>query len=486
VSAGQDAKQYEFIELFNSGNTPLQLDGVTFSRGINYTFGPDTNIQPGQYLVLASNAGIFQLRYGFAPFGVFTGSLANEGEPVELLDAIGTPFERVDYKILDPWPALTLGNDKSLSLYSPTNDNTQGANWRWSSQAHGTPGAPNGFVAPGIVVPSVLWTTPGGIIYGEPLTQSHLNATIGGPAIAGSWTYEPPLGTVLNAGYDQTLSVTFTPDDTSQYASATATTLIDVIKAPLTVTADSKIWQKGTAFPTLTATYSGFVNNDTPAGIDTPPVLNTTATESSPEGTYPISATNGIDNNYMMYYVDGAFTVTTKSIPALSWASPAGITYGQPLTAAHLNATVGGGIAGTFEYDPPLGTVLPAGNGQVLNVTFKPTDAANYAQVTTGVTLDVAKAPLTIRAANKVKLLGTDNPPLTATYSGFVNAETSASLDTPVVLSTTATKDSPLGTYPIIVSGASDPNYAITFVNGTLTVTDDARFHKVMLPLLAR
>ena len=59
---------------------------------------------------------------------------------------------------------------------------------------------------------------------GEPLTQAHLNATIGGPAIPGTWTYEPPLGTVLNAGYDQMLSVTFTPNDTDQYASATATT----------------------------------------------------------------------------------------------------------------------------------------------------------------------------------------------------------------------------------------------------------------------
>jgi hypothetical protein len=497
VNVGQDAKLYEFVELYNSGNTPLQLDGVSFSRGISYTFPANTNIGPGEYRVLVANQGIFQGRYPgiFVPGqdGVFTGSLANEGEPLELVDAIGEPFKRVDYKILAPWPALAPGNDKSLSLKDPATDSALPASWSWSTQIHGTPRAPNGFVDPGVLVPSILWTTPATLTYGQPLTASQLNAAMaailinGTPVVpAGTISYSPPLGTVLDAGYDQPLSVTFTPDDPEQYTSATNTVLIDVVKAPLTVTADSKVWQKGTPFPTLTATYSGMVNGDTAAELDSPPVLSTTATESSPEATYPISATNGIDNNYTMFYVDGTFTVTTKSIPVLSWASPAGITYGMPLTAAQLNATVGGGIAGTFEYDPPLGTVLPAGNGQILSVTFTPTDGNTYAQVITSVTLDIAKAPLTIKAANKVKLLGTDNPPLTANYSGFVNAETSTSLDTPVVLSTAATKDSPLGTYPIIASGASDANYAITFVNGTLTVTDDTRFNKVMLPLLAR
>jgi len=38
-------------------------------------------------------------------------------------------------------------------------------------------------------------------------------------------------------------------------------------------------------------------------------------------------------------------------------------------------------------------------------------------------------------------------------------------------LSTTATASSPVGTYAITASGASDANYTISFVNGTLTVT---------------
>src|SRR5438067_11282894 len=62
-------------------------------------------------------------------------------------------------------------------------------------------------------------------------------------------------------------------------------------------------------------------------------------------------------------------------------------------------------------------------------------------------------------------------PVPTASYSGFVNGETAASLDTPVSLSTTATAGSVVGTYPITASAAADANYTISFVAGTLTVT---------------
>jgi hypothetical protein len=52
-----------------------------------------------------------------------------------------------------------------------------------------------------------------------------------------------------------------------------------------------------------------------------------------------------------------------------------------------------------------------------------------------------------------------------------VNGDTAASLATPVAVTTTATLLSPSGTYPIVASGAADPNYTVAFVNGTLTVT---------------
>ena len=488
VPVGQDAKQFEFIELYNRGTTPLQLDRVAFARGITFEFPANRNIQPGEYLVLASNAAVFQSRYGFAPYGVYTGSLANEGESVELLDAVGTAFKRIDYKIIAPWPVLTTTNDKSLSLYSPTTDSTLGANWRWSTQVNGTPGAPNGFVAPGIQTPSVIWTTPTAITYGEPLTAAHLNATVAkvnGEDVAGTFSYNPPLGARPNAGYGQVLTVTFDPTDKTRFAPVTATTLIDVNRAPLTVTADPKVWQVGQPRPELTATYGGLVNGDTPASIDTPPTLGTTATDSSPLGDYPITVADAADANYTMTYVNGTLTVTNKSVPALAWSNPTAISYGAPLGSAQLNASVAGGVAGTFTYSPAAGTVLPAG-AHTLSVTFTPNDTTTYTTVTKNVTINVTKALLTIRADDKYKQVGKANPALTATYSGLVNGDTAASLDTPASLNTSATTDSPVGDYPITVSAAADANYAITFVSGTLTVGTEAASYRVLLPIVQR
>ena len=159
----------------------------------------------------------------------------------------------------------------------------------------------------------------------------------------------------------------------------------------------------------------------------------------------------------------------SKINPVISWSNPAPLVYGTPLSGTQLNATAN--VPGTFAYAPPAGTVLKAGNGQKLIATFTPSDTAHYNGATADVVIDVSKAPLTIKADNKSRPYGQPNPPLTATYTGFVNGDSAASLDSPVVLSTAANGGSPAGSYPITATGAADANYAISFVNGTLTVT---------------
>ncbi len=62
----------------------------------------------------------------------------------------------------------------------------------------------------------------------HPLGSTQLDASAN---VAGSFSYNPAAGTVLNAGSGQTLSVTFTPTDTSDYQSTTATATINVNKA---------------------------------------------------------------------------------------------------------------------------------------------------------------------------------------------------------------------------------------------------------------
>src|SRR5262249_23060981 len=64
-------------------------------------------------------------------------------------------------------------------------------------------------------------------------------------------------------------------------------------------------------------------------------------------------------------------------------------------------------------------------------------------------------------------------PALTASYRGFVNGDSSASLTTQPTLATTATAASHVAgnPYGITASGAADSDYTIAYVPGTLTVT---------------
>ena len=81
------------------------------------------------------------------------------------------------------------------------------------------------------------------------------------------------------------------------------------------------------------------------------------------------------------------------------------------------------------------------------------------------------KAPLIATAEPKVRKVGSVNPPLTVSYSGFVNGEDERVLDTPPTTSTAADANSPAGTYAITIGGGSDDSYAFTYVNSTLTVS---------------
>jgi hypothetical protein len=85
--------------------------------------------------------------------------------------------------------------------------------------------------APAQVTPTITWSVPAAITFGSALSSTQLDATANVP---GTFVYSPAAGTVLQAGAGQTLSVTFTPADTTNYTTATATTTITVNAAQAT------------------------------------------------------------------------------------------------------------------------------------------------------------------------------------------------------------------------------------------------------------
>jgi len=88
--------------------------------------------------------------------------------------------------------------------------------------------------------PTITWAPPAAITYGTALSATQLNAT---SSVAGSFSYSPALGTVLTAG-SQTLNLTFTPTDTTDYSTATSSVGLTVNKATPVIT-----WTTPAAIP---------------------------------------------------------------------------------------------------------------------------------------------------------------------------------------------------------------------------------------------
>jgi hypothetical protein len=77
--------------------------------------------------------------------------------------------------------------------------------------------------------PTVTWHTPAPITYGTKLSATQLNATASANSLPlpGTFSYTPPAGTVLAPG-SQTLSVTFTPTDSTDYTTVSKSVTISV------------------------------------------------------------------------------------------------------------------------------------------------------------------------------------------------------------------------------------------------------------------
>lgn len=93
----------------------------------------------------------------------------------------------------------------------------------------------------------------------------------------------------------------------------------------------------------------------------------------------------------------------------------------------------------------------------------------------TEVSYTISKAPLTVIAENVERPYGSEEQDLTVSYFGFKNGEDESVLTKPVSISTTAKKDSPVGTYPIVPFGGLADNYDLSYERGVLTIVKAAQ-----------
>ena len=138
--------QFEFLELTNVTNQPLDLTGCHFTDGIEFTFTGSavTLLQPGASVLVVANSAAFQVRYGAALAPKIAGIFANgsnlrdSGETITLVDNNGVIIFSVSYGDRAPWPSNADGSGSSLVLQGT--DEANSANWR-SSLGPAQPGA---------------------------------------------------------------------------------------------------------------------------------------------------------------------------------------------------------------------------------------------------------------------------------------------------------------------------------------------------------
>ncbi len=118
----------EYLELFNSATTIIQLEGMTFSHGVSFTFG-NLTLFPGTYVIIARDSSSFHNTYGFAPDGDYVGALANGGETIRLKDFFDNLIDEVTYDELAPWATEASQGAHSLALIDHTLDNNLASSW---------------------------------------------------------------------------------------------------------------------------------------------------------------------------------------------------------------------------------------------------------------------------------------------------------------------------------------------------------------------
>lgn len=157
---------YEFLELWNSGQTPIDLTGCTLD-GIDFAFKERVVLGPNDRLVLASNndPAAFAARYpGVVVRGWFGANLSNSGEEIAIRLPNGAKLVSVTFGDRGAWPSQADGGGFSLELIDPSGDPDDPGNWRASIRINGSPGTIPEPPMPAVIIEEVLAKSEGGAV----------------------------------------------------------------------------------------------------------------------------------------------------------------------------------------------------------------------------------------------------------------------------------------------------------------------------------
>jgi filamentous hemagglutinin family protein len=261
---------------------------------------------------------------------------------------------------------------------------------------------------------------------------------------------------------------------------------LTVNKATLTVRPNDVTRTYGDANPTFTATFTGFATGDSVSDLDTAPVIGTDAVARSAVGNYTITATGGLDNNYLFSVpTPGRLTITTRDLLLTgltggtrvydpnSFAAPlVGTATVAPLSGDVVTVSTAGLRGGNFRFnDRDAGVDKPI---DLFGFTLTGAQAANYRLVlptdlvgtVTRATLYLSRDPALLGFADRVYDATTN---ITPTGLGIGYAETSPGRGFDLGLVTATFADANVGTNkPITITGITlTSNLAVNYVLNT-------------------
>ncbi len=190
------------------------------------------------------------------------------------------------------------------------------------------------------------YAPPVAIPYGTALSGAQLNATA---STAGTFLYAPMAGTVLGGG-NQTLWVEFTPADTTNYATATATVQLTVNNAPQTITftPPSSPVTYGVSPITLVATGGASGNAVVFSVVSGPGTVSGSTLTITGVGTIVVAANQSGNANYAAATQVTQSVIVVNPAPAISGVSPAFTNAGG--AAFTLTVSGSGFISGSTVY----------------------------------------------------------------------------------------------------------------------------------------
>ena len=231
--------------------------------------------------------------------------------------------------------------------------------------------------------PIITWTTPASIIASTPLSAAQLNATANVP---GTFVYAPSIGTVLPVGA-QTLHTTFTPTDTTDYNTVTASVILTVVAPTVNLTISSTQQTYPTSANIVVAPQAAA--NKIPTGTvtvfdGTTPLVTLplggdgkaywTTNPPLGAGTHSITASYSGDQNYPA----GGSAITTVTVTptpvnmsASCWGgSPFGVSYNCQVSLSSSAGSPTGSITYIFDEGSPI--AVPINNGSAQFVISQP------------------------------------------------------------------------------------------------------------------